>query len=255
MFDSHCHLTDARFADDLSVVLERAWASGLSGLVTIASNVDDAHAALRIARNDDRIRSTAGIHPHEAVHARPADYDAIMALAREPEVVAIGETGLDFHYDNSPRDIQRAVFERQLAIAADIGLPVVVHSRSADHDTQAMIAGAGVTGVLHCFAGGVSLFESALSLGWYISFAGLITFRNFDNESLLRATPADRLLLETDSPYLAPVPHRGRRNEPAFVMETCRAAALLRDEDPAVVAATVSANARSFYGLSAPRDP
>lgn len=251
MFDSHCHLTDGRFADDLPAVLDRAWAAGLTGLVTIASNVEDARAALALARRDPRIHSTAGIHPHEAAHARPADYEAIGRLAADPDVVAIGETGLDFHYDNAPRDIQRAVFERQLEIAAATGLPVVVHSRSADQETAAMIGGAAVRGVLHCFAGGPSLFETALAAGWFISFAGLVTFRNFDNEALLRATPVDRLLLETDSPYLAPVPHRGRRNEPAYVVETCGAAAAIRGEDPVETAAAVTANARRFYGLDA----
>ncbi|HSK18519.1 MAG TPA: TatD family hydrolase [Longimicrobiales bacterium] len=252
MFDSHCHLTDDRFAGDLDEVLARAWDAGLTGLVTIASNVADARTALHLASRDPRIHATAGIHPHEAEHARPADYDTLRELAAQTGVVAIGETGLDFHYDNSPRETQRTVFDQHLRIAADTGLPVVVHSRSADEDTAAMIRGAGVTGVLHCFAGKHALFDTALAAGWFISFAGLITFRNFDNADLLRATPADRLLLETDSPYLAPVPHRGRRNEPAFVVDTCRAAALLRTEDAVFTAATVTSNAYRFYGLGAP---
>ncbi|MGH7465168.1 MAG: TatD family hydrolase [Longimicrobiales bacterium] len=255
MFDSHCHLTDERFSDDLDAVLDRAWAAGLSGLVTVASDVADARAALALARRDPRIRATAGIHPHAAGHAREPDYAEIRDLAALPEVVAIGETGLDFHYDNSPRDAQRRVFERQLELAAATGLPVVVHSRSADAATAAMIAGAGVTGVLHCFAAGRDLFDTAVDAGWFISFAGLITFRTFDGAELVRATPADRLLLETDSPYLAPVPHRGRRNEPAFVMDTCRAAAALRDEDTAATAAAVAANAVRFYRLDALAGP
>ena len=249
MFDSHCHLTDDRFAGDLDDVLARAWAAGLSGLVTIASNVPDARAALELARRDPRIRSSAGVHPHEARRATEADYQAILELCSAPEVVAIGETGLDFHYDSSPRATQRAVFERHLQLAADTGLPVVVHSRSADEETAATISSAGAHGVLHCFAGGRALFDAAMDIGWLVSFAGLITFRNFGNADLLRATPADRLLIETDSPYLAPVPHRGHRNEPAFVVETCRTAASLRDEDPAATAAATTANALRFYGL------
>lgn len=251
MFDSHCHLTDERFSADLDAVLARAWADGVTGLVTVASSVADARAALHLARRDRRIRATAGIHPHEAHGAHPGDYDTIRELAAEPEVVAIGETGLDFHYDNSPRDVQRAVFERHLQISADTGLPLVVHSRSADADTAALIRSAGVTGVLHCFAGGSDLFDAAMQAGWFISFAGLITFRNFDNAALLRATPPDRLLLETDSPYLAPVPHRGRRNEPAFVFDTCRAAAAIRGENPAALAAATTRNALQFYRLPA----
>jgi TatD DNase family protein len=255
MFDSHCHLTDRRFADDLDQVLDRAWQAGLAGLVTIASNVADASAALAVARRDPRIRSTAGIHPHEAESAQAEDFDGIRALAAEPEVVAIGETGLDYHYDNSPRDTQRRVFERHLQLSAQTGLPVIVHSRSADEDTAAMIRSAGVTGVLHCFAGGRDLFDTAMEAGWFISFAGLITFRNFDNADLLRAVPSDRLLVETDSPYLAPVPHRGRRNEPAFVVGTCRAAAATRAEDPAETAAATTANALRLYRLDNPASP
>jgi TatD DNase family protein len=250
MFDSHCHLTDERFADDLDAVLERAWSAGLVGLVTIASDVDDAQQACVLARRDPRIRATAGIHPHAAASAHDADFDTIRDIAARPEIVAIGETGLDFHYDNSPRDTQRRIFDRHLALAAEAGLPVVVHSRSADDDTAAMIRNAGVNGVLHCFAGGRALFDTAVDAGWYISFAGLITFRSFDNAELLRATPSDRLLLETDSPYLAPVPHRGERNEPAFVVETCRAAAVLRNEDPAATAAAATAAAFRFYGIA-----
>lgn len=249
MFDSHCHLTDDRFSADLDEVLQRAWTGGVTGLVTISSNVVDAHAALDIARRDPRVRATAGIHPHEAASAQPRHYETLRDLAGEPEVVAIGETGLDFHYDNSPREIQRAVFERHLQLAAETGLPVVVHSRSADVDTAAMIRTAGVAGVLHCFAGGSDLFDAAMEANWFISFAGLITFRNFDNAALLRATPADRLLLETDSPYLAPVPHRGRRNEPIFVLHTCRAAAALRGDAPDSLASAVTRNALRFYRL------
>jgi len=252
MFDSHCHLTDEKFAADLDAVLERAWQAGLAGLVTIASDAADADAALGIARRDARIRCTAGIHPHVAERATDDDFARIRALADEPEVVAIGETGLDFHYDNSPRDVQRRVFERQLAIAADCDLPVVVHSRSADDDTAAMIRNGSARGVLHCFAGGRALLDAALDADWYVSFAGLITFRRFDGADLLRDVPADRLLLETDSPYLAPVPHRGRRNEPAFVVETCRVAATLRGESFAELAARTTANARRFYGLPGP---
>ena len=250
MFDSHCHLTDERFADDLDAVLQRAWAAGLVGLVTVASDVDDAREACALARRDPRIRSTAGIHPHAAEAAHDDHFDVIREIATHPEVVAIGETGLDFHYDNSPRETQRRIFDRHLALAADARLPVVVHSRSADDDTAAMIRNAGVIGVLHCFTGGRALFDTAMDAGWYISFAGLITFRNFDNAELLRAAPSDRLLLETDSPYLAPVPHRGQRNEPAFVVDTCRVAAALRNEDPATTAAAATAAAFRFYGFA-----
>jgi TatD DNase family protein len=251
MFDSHCHLTDEKFDPDRADVIARAWDAGLNGLVTIASDPADARAALALARAEPRIRATAGVHPHVAAASRDDDFRLVLELAGEPEIVAIGEAGLDYHYDHSPRTVQRRVFERQLAIAADLDLPIVVHSRSADDDTAAMVrAAAGVTGVLHCFSGGPALFDAAIESGWLISFAGMVTFRTFDNAGLLRATPDDRLLLETDSPYLAPVPHRGRRNEPAWVVETCHAAAGIRGTSFDEMAARVTANARQFYRLA-----
>lgn len=251
MFDSHCHLTDDRFADDVDVVIERARDAGLRGIVTVASDADDARRALALARRHDGIWATAGIHPHVAERARDDDLDRVRELLGLDRVVAIGETGLDYHYDNSPRARQRRLFEWHLATAAETGFPVVVHCRSADDDVAAMIrAFPGVTGILHCFAGGTELFDTGIDAGWYISFAGLITFRNFDGADFVAATPADRLLVETDSPYLAPVPHRGRRNEPAFVVETCRAAAALRSEDADVTARLVTDNALRFYRLA-----
>jgi TatD DNase family protein len=252
MFDSHCHLTDDRFADDLPAVIQRAWDAGLHGLVTVASDVDDARAAIRLAGTDPRIRATAGIHPHAVAAAGRGDVATVRELVDDPMVVAVGETGLDYHYDNSPRALQRRLFERHVQVAADSGLPVVVHSRTADDDTAAMIRAAdGVCGVLHCFAGGAALLDTALDAGWFISFAGLVTFRNYDGADLLRAVPDDRLLIETDSPYLAPVPHRGHRNEPAFVAATCRVVAQLRGRDAAEVADVTTANAHRFYRLPA----
>jgi TatD DNase family protein len=251
MFDSHCHLTDDRFAGDLDAVLQRAWQVGVTGLVCIASDADDALAAHALTDLDPRIRSTAGIHPHAAAVADSNAFARLRDILGLPGVIAVGETGLDYHYDNSPRELQRAVFERHLQLGSDFGLPVVVHSRSADDDIAAMIRDArNVRGVLHCFTGGPALLDEALAAGWYISFAGMVTFRTFDGAALLRAVPADRLLLETDSPYLAPAPHRGRRNEPAFVLETCRAVATMRGEDPADTARLSTANALRFYNLT-----
>jgi TatD DNase family protein len=250
MIDSHCHLTDAKFEDDLDAVLQRAWDAGLTAIVTIASDAADADVALRLARRDPRIFSTAGVHPHAAGAAVQDGLQAISELLAEDDVVAVGETGLDYHYDNSPRDVQRTLFGWHLRQAADRDLPIVVHSRSADDDTAALIREAsGVRGVLHCFSGGPGLLDTALDAGWFISFAGMVTFRNFSAADLLRSVPADRLLLETDSPYLAPVPHRGQRNEPAFVVQTCHAAAALLGVYAAELAARTAANARTFYRL------
>lgn len=250
VFDSHCHLTDDAYAGDLADVLERARAAGVNGVVTIASNATDAAAALELADRHADIWATAGIHPHEATSAA-ADFERVRELVTRPRVVAIGETGLDYHYDNSPRDVQRQAFDRHLTLAAETGLPVVVHSREAEADTAAALtaAGPGVRGVLHCFTAGDALLDTALALGWYISFAGFVTFRRFDGADRLRRVPEDRLLLETDGPYLAPVPNRGKRNEPAWITHTCAAVAAFRGLDAERLGAATERNARRFYGL------
>jgi TatD DNase family protein len=251
VFDSHCHLTDARFAADLDDVLGRARAAGVAGVVTIASNLADARAAAELAGAHADVWCSAGIHPHEATDYSTAVLPVLEELLAAPRVVAIGETGLDYHYDNAPRAAQRQSFEAHLDLALRTGLPVVVHARSADADTAALIraAGPGVRGVLHCFAGQLPLLEAGLDAGWWVSFAGMISFRNYDGAHLVRAVPADRLLAETDSPYLAPVPHRGRRNEPAHVRHVVEAMARIRDENPAELAAATTRNARDFYGI------
>jgi TatD DNase family protein len=248
-FDSHCHLTDDRLSHEAAAVVARARAAGVTELVTIASDEEDAVRALQLARDLD-VHATAGIHPH-AAGSRPADaFAKVRELVADPRVVAVGETGLDYYYDNSPRSVQRQSFARHLDLAAETGLPVVVHSRDADDDTAAMVrAAAGVTGVLHCFAGGRALFDAGVEAGWYVSFSGLITFSSYATRDLVAATPADRLLIETDAPYMAPVPHRGRRNEPAYVVEVARMVAQLRAEPLGDVAALTTANARAFYGL------
>lgn len=248
-FDSHCHLTDDRFAGEAEAAAERAREAGVNRFVLIASDEEDAGAALELARTLG-VWSTAGIHPHAATRTERS-FDRVRELLEEPECVAVGETGLDYYYDNSPRAVQRSSFERHLELAAEIDRPVVVHSREADDDMIAMIRGAGadVRGVLHCFAGSPALFDAGVAAGWYVSFSGLITFKSYDTTALVAATPADRLLVETDSPYLAPVPHRGRRNEPAYVVEVARAAAALRGEPIEELAARTTRNALAFYRL------
>lgn len=251
MFDSHCHLTDERFAGEADGVVARAVAAGVTGMTTIASNAADAVAAHAIAVTHDSVWCTAGIHPHAAGEATDTDRATIRGLCEQPRVVALGETGLDYYYDNAPRDVQRTWFAWHLEQSARTGLPVVVHSREAEEDTAAIMreADSAATGVLHCFAAGQLLLDTALDLGWYVSFGGMVTFRNFNGQELLRAVPADRLLLETDSPYLAPVPMRGKRNEPAFLPYTCAAAAAIRGVDPAALGRETTANARRFYRL------
>lgn len=253
LFDSHSHLTDQKFADDLPDVITRAAAAGVTRIVSISSNADDGQAAQALTQRHKGIWCTAGIHPHEAAQTRRRHLDQVADLLQEPGIVAVGETGLDYYYDNAPRGMQRRLFEHHLQLAADLGLPVVVHSREADDDTIAMIRSVEgeVLGVLHCFAGGADLLEAGIEAGWMVSFSGLITFKNYEGNDLVRAVPAQQLLVETDSPYLAPIPNRGKRNEPAFVREVAQTVAHICGLEFDNVAALTTANALRFYGLPA----
>jgi TatD DNase family protein len=252
VFDSHCHLTDERFRGDADDAVARALSAGVVGLVTVGVGPADAEAALDLAARHPAVRATAGIHPHEAAGADGPALARIRELAARPECVAIGEIGLDYHYAHAPRAVQRRACARQLELAAELGLPVVVHSREAEDDSAALIreaATAGVAGVLHCFASGPALLGAGLEAGWYVSFAGLVTFRTYEGQALVRAVPDDRLLVETDAPYLAPVPHRGKRNEPAFVPLVAAAVAGIRGQDAAGLGRRTTANARAFYRI------
>lgn len=257
LFDSHCHLTDERLVGEVEAVVGRAREAGVDRMVTIGADPEDMEAAVALAARFDGVWASVGVHPHVADRATPEVFDRIVELAGRAKVVALGETGLDYYYDNAPREGQRRAFVRHLELGAELDLPVVVHTRSADEDTIAVLREAGrtVQGVLHCFTGGWELLETALDLGWYVSFSGVVTFKNFDGEAVVRAVPADRLLIETDSPYLAPVPMRGRRNEPAFVRHVAEGVARIRGESFEVVAARTSANAARFYRLPDPGRP
>jgi TatD DNase family protein len=189
--------------------------------------------------------------PHQAASARRANLDAVADLLEGDRVVAV-ETGLDYYYDNAPRSIQRKLLSLHMQFAADLGLPIVVHSRQADDDTIAAIRSVEgeVLGVLHCFAGGADLLEVGIEAGWMVSFSGLITFKNYEGVDLIRTVPSEQLLVETDSPYLAPIPHRGKRNEPAFVREVASEVARARGRDLTEIAALTTSNALRFYGLT-----
>jgi len=224
--DSHAHLDDARFASDRDAMIQRAWDSGVRRILTIGNGTgpDDMGCGIPFAEAHPWIFTTVGVHPHDASKVEDRHIEMMEQLAQHPRVLAIGETGLDYHYDNSPRDVQRQVFQRQLELAARVGLPVIIHTREADEDTERLLrAAAGVRGVLHCFTSGRALATAALDLGFLISFSGIVTFPNArELAEIAMSVPADRLLVETDCPYLSPVPHRGKRNEPAFVLETAR---------------------------------
>jgi TatD DNase family protein len=251
-FDSHCHLTDAAFRDDREAVLRRASAAGVTRVVTIASDVADARKALELARSRSGIWCTAGVHPHEAGGAGPSDMSSLRELATaHREVVALGETGLDCHYDNAPRAVQTELFDAHLALAAETDLPVVVHARDADEEVAAALRRmpSGTIGVLHCFTGGPRAFEEAVSAGWYVSFSGIASFKSFAAVDLLREVPPNRLLVETDAPYLAPPPLRGQRNEPAFVVHVAEAVARHLGSGVEDVARLTTRNACRFYGV------
>jgi TatD DNase family protein len=252
MFDSHCHLTDGRFDEDRAAVLDAALEVGVTSMVTVASNLEDARAAADLAAAHPGLWSTAGIHPHEVSEAGDGDLRLVQELAAtHSEIVAIGETGLDYFYDHSPRDLQRRWFEAHLGVAADLDLPIVIHTREAEDDTIEVLRNApkSVRKVLHCFTGSLRLLEVGLEEGCYVSFAGIITFSKFDGQDAVRAVPGDRLLAETDAPYLAPVPRRGKRNEPAFVAHVVVALADIRGEDVEEVAEATAQNAERFYAL------
>jgi TatD DNase family protein len=230
--DSHAHLDDARFAADRDLLIQRAWDSGVHRILTIGHGTgpDDMGCGIPFAEAYPWIFTSVGIHPHDASKVEDRHFLMMERFAEHPRVLAIGETGLDYHYDNSPRDVQQQVFQRQLEVAAKVSLPVIVHTREADADTERILrAAGGVRGVLHCFTSSAGLAKAALDLGYLISFSGIVTFPNArELAEIARSVPADRLLVETDCPYLSPVPYRGKRNEPAFVLETARFLATAR---------------------------
>jgi len=251
LFDSHLHLTDGRFREDLPRVIRRAREAGVREMVTVGTDPEDARAALELARAHEGIWATAGLHPHEALRFDGRILSGLRRLVADPRVVAVGETGLDYHYDHSPRARQRDAFRAQMELARETGLPAVVHSREADADTAGVIEefAGEVAGVLHCFTGGLELLETAVGAGWYVSFSGIATFASFEAGERVERVPDDRLLVESDSPYLAPEPERGKRNEPAFVVHTCRFLARTRGEPLVETAARTRGNARRFYRL------
>ena len=251
--DSHAHLGDPAFDVDRADVITRARLTGAQALVCIGESLAAAGRAAVIARAYPGFcYFTAGIHPHDAAECDAARDIPELRAHVESGAVAIGECGLDYHYDHSPRAQQREAFGAQLALAAQTRRPVVVHTREAEDDTRDMVreaAGAGVIGVLHCYTGSIALAEIALAGGWYVSFSGIVTFRKWTDEALLQVVPDDRILVESDSPYLAPVPHRGKRNEPAWVSFTVARLAQARGVEAIALGALTVENARRFFAI------
>ena len=251
LIDSHCHLDSPEFDADRDQVVERALEAGVERMAAIGtgSGPPDLEAGIRLAERYEQFYATVGIHPHDAAKARAADFEHLAELLRHPKVVALGEIGLDYHYDFSPRDTQTSVFIRQMEIAATAGKPIVIHTREAWDDTAALLERHwkphGIGGIMHCFSGGPAEARRALELGFHLSFGGIVTFpKALDVQAAAREAPADRILVETDAPYLAPVPKRGKRNEPALVVHTARKLAELRGESFEQVSRATSDNFR-----------
>jgi TatD DNase family protein len=251
LVDSHCHLDSEQFNDDRDAVIERALEAGIGHMVAIGSGdgPPDLEAGVRLADRYPFIYATVGVHPHDAAKATPETYRRLGELTAHAKVIAIGEIGLDYHYNHSAPEVQREVFVEQMRIANDARKPIVIHTRSAWEDTITLLrehwAPTGLGGIFHCFSEGPHQAEQALAMGFHISFAGIVTFpKAVDIQEAARITPADRLLIETDAPFLAPVPKRGKRNEPAYVVETARKLAELRGVTPEEIAQTTTDNWR-----------
>jgi TatD DNase family protein len=252
LVDSHCHLDYPPMVEDLPGTLARARNAGVGTLLTIGTKLRDFDRVRAIAEGNDSVFCSVGIHPHEAENER-ADAAKLVELARHPKVVGIGETGLDYYYDKSPREQQRENFRAHIRAATETGLPLIVHTRDADDDTAAMLAEAtrasGLRGVLHCFTSTQQLADAALGFGFYISISGIVTFKNAEAlRQTVKTIPLERLLVETDSPYLAPVPVRGKPCEPAYVAHTAAKVAELKGVDAAELARVTSQNFFALFG-------
>jgi TatD DNase family protein len=246
MIDTHAHLAAL---DEPEAAIARAREAGVSRILTVGTDVEDCRRALALAEQHDGVFAILGLHPHEAGRVEEGAVREICRLQNHPKAVAVGEIGLDWFRDYAPRDAQIRLFESQLAMAADIGKPVVIHTRAADEDTLAALAGFDGTVVLHCFSS-PHLLPAALERGWYVSFVGNASFpKAVDLRLAATQVPADRILAETDSPYLAPQPVRGRPNEPAFVRHTLEALARARGEEPDELERQIDANATACFGL------
>jgi len=251
LVDSHCHLDYMARAGELEAVLDRAAAAGVGAMLTICTRTTEFPAVLAIAESRPNLWCSVGVHPHEAAAEPDLAAERLAELARHPKVVGIGECGLDYYYERSPREIQQAVFRTHIAAGRATGLPLIVHSRDADADTVALlregVAKGPLEGLIHCFSTTSELSDGALGIGFYISLSGIVTFKQSDRlRAIAKEIPEDRILVETDAPYLAPVPERGKPNEPAFVVHTAALLAALRGTEPARFAAVTTDN---FYRL------
>ncbi len=263
--DSHCHLENKRFDSDRADVFARAKAAGIEALLAIGNGdgpgTGTLDCAVKLSQQYDWVYATAGIHPHEAALAKQADFDELERLLHDPKLIALGEIGLDYYYDHSPRDAQQRVFVQQMEMARAAKLPIIIHNRPSDNSENAWDdllrlirehwLSTGLGGVLHCFTGSVENAKAVLDAGFVVSFAGMITYPKAQNlRDAAAIVPLDRMFIETDSPYLAPVPHRGKRNEPAFVVEVARAIAAVRGLSAEEIGLKTTQNFYNFFGLA-----
>lgn len=255
--DSHCHLNYKGLAEDQANVLKRARGSGVVAMLNIATCEREWDEVLATAEAEADVWATVGIHPHEADQHVHIDTAKLVERAAHPRVVGIGESGLDYYYDHSDRARQQASFRAHIAACRETGLPIVVHTRDAEEDTLAILGTemekGAYPGVIHCFTASGAFADAALGLGFYISISGIVTFKNArDLQEIAARLPLERLLIETDAPFLAPVPHRGKPGEPAYVADTCRFLAALRGEDPEALADATRSNFHTLFAKTAP---
>ncbi len=251
LIDTHCHLDMPQFKDDLLDVLVRADSAGVKTIITIGADEESSEKAVELAKAHESIYASVGLHPHDAKEFNENTEDLLRRLAKEEKVVAIGEIGLDYHYNHSPKKTQQEVFSRLLSLAKELDLPVIIHSREAKADTLKLIKDSGITrGVMHCFSGDIDMAEQAMAMGFYISFAGPVTFKNAKRlQEIAKAIPDEYILIETDAPYLTPVPYRGKRNEPSYLLHTAKQVATLRGVKLEDIARITTVNAKRLFGI------
>ena len=252
LFDSHAHIDDEQFDDDRDQVIKRAYENGVTGIINVGTCMASSARSVALAGQHENIYAAVGIHPHEVLGALETDYQQLAAWSKEAKIVAIGEIGLDYYRDLSPRDAQRAVFIRQIDVARQMNLPLIIHDRDAHSDILAIIKkeAKGLSGVLHCFSGSLEMAKELIKLGFYISIAGPVTFKNAAKlPEIVASIPLERLLVETDSPYLTPHPHRGKRNEPAYVRIVAERVASLRGIELSALAKATSDNVRNLFKI------
>jgi len=252
LFDSHAHIHDEQFDADREQVINRALENGITGIINVGTCMATSAQAVALAKQYEGIYAAVGIHPHDAEGVLETDYEQLAAWSKQDKVVAIGEIGLDYHYDLAIRDTQRAVFVRQLDVARQMDMPFIIHDRDAHRDIMDIIRseGKGLRGVLHCFSGSLEMAKEVIKLGLYISIAGPVTFKNAAKlPEIVASVPLDRMLIETDCPYLTPHPYRGKRNEPAYVRIVAEQVASLRGLELSALAKATSDNVKRLFKI------